>query len=71
MMNKQNQVSDQDTLRQALTVVYLHDHAVGLLSEKSIAIEVSDSFGSVTSLLLEMSIWRSRDTGKCDENADV
>jgi hypothetical protein len=50
--NKQNRAYDLDVLRQALTVSYLHDHAVGLLSEKSTGIVIGDGFGSITSLLL-------------------
>lgn len=49
---KQNRTYDLDVLRQALTVAYLHDHAVGLLSEKSTGIVIGDGFGSMTSLLL-------------------
>ena len=50
--NKQNRAYDLDVLRQALTVSYLHDHAVGLLSEKSTGVVIGDGFGTMTSLLL-------------------
>ncbi len=50
--NKQNRAYDLDVLRQSLTLSYLHDHTVGLLSEKSTGVVIGDGFGSMTSLLI-------------------